>query len=189
MDKLFSYPITSKQEQSSELLRLDISNFGDAITYLKKLPYGRNSHRGDYTLVLKEQKGTCSTKHAFLAAMAKENNIPDVKLFLGFYKMSEINTQGVGIILDKWDLSYIPEAHCYLKINETIVDITKESTNKESFSHSIIYEEEIKPYQINHYKVKKHQSFLKKWLLETSIPYSFKDIWKIREACIENLSQ
>ncbi|MCX7549779.1 hypothetical protein [Xanthomarina sp. F2636L] len=189
MDKLYKYPINSNQKLSNKLLKIGISNFEEALSYIQKLPYGRNSNRSDYTLILKEQKGTCSTKHAFLAEIAKQNNIPDVKLYIGIYKMCEENTQGVGTILSKWNLHYIPEAHCYLKINNNIIDITRTSTNISSFTHSILQEEEIIPSQIGNYKVNVHQAFLKEWILKESISFSFESLWDIREACIKNLDQ
>ena len=34
---------------------------------------------------------------------------------LGIYEMSDRNTPGVGRVLTAHGLSYIPEAHCYLR--------------------------------------------------------------------------
>src|SRR5690554_5512419 len=189
MDKLYKYPINSNHELSCQLVKKSITNFEEALSYIQKLPYGRNSDRSDFTLVLKEQKGTCSTKHAFLAEIAKQNNIPNLKLYLGIYKMCEENTQGIDSILSGYNLEYIPEAHCYIKIENKIFDLTRITTNNDSFSFSLLTEEEINPKQIKSYKVNKHQSFLKEWILKESIPYNFDTIWKIREACISNLIQ
>src|SRR5690606_23950516 len=157
--------------------------------YIQQLPYGRNSNRCNFNLVLKEHKGTCSTKHAVLAEIAKENNIPKIKLILGIYKMCEENTPGVGSVLSKWDLKYIPEAHCYLKIKNNIIDLTRNTISSISFSSSLLSEEEITPIKIGSYKVKKHQAYLKEWIMTEAIPYNFNDIWNIREACIANLKQ
>ncbi|MEO8071760.1 MAG: hypothetical protein ABI686_00790 [Acidobacteriota bacterium] len=55
------------------------------------MPYGRNSNRADFNLVLKENRGMCATKHALLAALAAEHNQP-VFLTLGIYEMNEGNT-------------------------------------------------------------------------------------------------
>src|ERR1041385_4464432 len=66
-------------------------SFTDAARYVMHLPYGRNTRRSDYQLVLIEQKGTCSTKHALLTALARELGIA-VDLMLALYDMSEQNT-------------------------------------------------------------------------------------------------
>lgn len=189
MDKLFNFNLTDQNELSRELLSLGVSNFKDAIIYIQNLPYGRNTNRGDYTLIIKEQKGTCSTKHAFLAALAIQENISGVKLFLGIYKMCAKNTTGVLSVLEKWQLPFLPEAHCYLKINEVLVDVTRNFSNTTSFENSLFTEEEILPLQIGEYKVKRHYTFLKNWITAESIPYDFKTIWYIREACIKSLSE
>jgi len=57
---------------------------------------------------------TCTTKHALLAALAREQHI-NAQLVLGIYEMSERNTPGVGHVLSRYGLSYIPEAHCHLR--------------------------------------------------------------------------
>jgi hypothetical protein len=189
MEFLSNFIIHSKEELSQKLMACGISNFDSAITYIKNLPYGRNTNRSDYTLVLKEQKGTCSTKHAFLSEIAKQNEFPNVKLFLGIYKMCEENTQGVNSILQKWKLSYLPEAHCYLKINNVILDVTRNSTSSRSFENSILTEEEIEPYQIGGYKINQHQLYLKQWITAKSVRYNFETVWGIREACIKSLTQ
>jgi hypothetical protein len=37
---------------------------------------------------------------------------------LGIYEMHERNTPGVGAVLEREGLSGIPEAHCYLVVNQ-----------------------------------------------------------------------
>ncbi|PWK19759.1 hypothetical protein [Xanthomarina spongicola] len=189
MDNHTKFVINSKEELSQKLIECGVNSFDEALTYIKKLPYGRNTNRSDYRLVLKEQKGTCSTKHAFLAEIARQNNITNVKLFLGIYNMCEENTQGVGSVLKKWQLTYLPEAHCYLKINNIITDITSNTISSKTFEESILIEEEITPNQIGSYKEKQHQFYLRQWIIKESINYTFESIWKIREACIKSLSQ
>src|SRR5580692_6589030 len=71
------------------------NSYRSAARYLCELPYGRNSDRSDFRLVLPEGRGTCSTKHALLAALAIEQHLP-VSLVIGIYDMTEENTPGVG---------------------------------------------------------------------------------------------
>ncbi len=85
--------------------------FREAAELVRTLPYARTTNPLDYELVLVERRGTCSTKHALLAALAREESIT-IKLMLGIYEMMESNTPGVGPVLLSKSLSSIPEAHC-----------------------------------------------------------------------------
>ena len=174
---------------SKSCIARGLKTFDAVCNYIKALPYGRNSERSDFTLVLLENRGTCSTKHAFLKQIAIENNIPDVMLCLGVYKMNEANTQGVGDVLNHYNLDYIPEAHTYLKINNTVIDITRSVTSENTFEDSLLSEEIIMPHQIGDYKVNCHKNYLKHWIKQYNIPYPFAELWKIREACILALNQ
>jgi len=155
---------------------------------LSKLPYGRNSSRTDLSLVISEHKGSCSSKHAFLKKIADLNNLPNIKLILGLYKMNEKNTPGIGSVLTKHNINFIPEAHCYLQINNLKIDITTSNSDFKKLENDILKEIEIKPEQVNTFKVKYHQDFLKKWILKNNINYNFDELWNIRETCINNLS-
>lgn len=81
------------------------------------------SDRSDWRLVLEERCGTCSAKHALLTELASENDRP-VSLVLGIYEMDEINSPGVGPVLQRYGLRCVPEAHCRLVYEGTRVDLT-----------------------------------------------------------------
>ncbi|EDP70657.1 hypothetical protein FBALC1_07858 [Flavobacteriales bacterium ALC-1] len=188
MDSYFNFKISDRGVLSKQSLEHHILSYADACNFVKKLPYGRNFDRTDFSLVLKEQKGTCSSKHAFLKQLAVENNLGAISLCIGIYKMNAINTFGVGSVLEKYQLAYLPEAHTYLKYKDAIFDFT--STNaSDAFYASVIYEEKIEAEQVGDYKVNLHQQFLKSWIEENDIPHSFEELWKIREDCILALSQ
>jgi hypothetical protein len=162
-------------------------NFLETINFVKQIPYGRNTNREDFSLVISENKGTCSSKHAYLKDFATKNNIPNVQLIIGIYKMNEQNTK-IGTILSENNLEYIPEAHCYLKIDGKTVDVTSKESSFEKIKLDLLQEIEIEPYQVADFKIKYHQEFLKNWLIETNSKFSFDEIWKIREQCISQLS-
>ena len=164
-------------------------NFEELIDKVKNLPYGRNTNRYDFSLVLSENKGTCSSKHAFLKDFADKNEIENVKLYIGIFKMNEVNTQKLGDLLTKNNIKYIPEAHCYLKINQIPVDVTTSDSFYDKIKHDIIEEIEIIPNQVSDFKVEYHKAFLKKWIKETNQNNTFEEIWKIREQCISKLSE
>ncbi len=186
MDASFNFNLLNEQPLSKLCLNKHLTHFESVCQYIKQLPYGRNANKTQLSLVMSEEKGTCSTKHAFLAQIARENGFSGIILYIGIYSMNNINTPGIGTILQNHNLDYIPEAHTYLKYNSAILDYT--SNKPSTFKKHLLYEEEILPEQIADHKVNLHQSYVKNWIIENAIPYSFEKIWKIREQCIANLS-
>lgn len=164
-----------------------LMDFKKLIENVRQIPYGRNSSRFDFSLVITENKGTCSSKHAFLKDFADKNNIPDIDLIIGIYKMSENNTK-IGTILSEHNIEYIPEAHCYLKISGEVVDATNTNADFSTIKNDILEEVTISPAQVADFKVEYHKTFLKSWILKENIPFHFDEIWAIREKCIEELS-
>jgi hypothetical protein len=167
---------------------LGVNCWEDLLLYVKNIPYGRNANRDDVSLVLKENKGSCSSKHAFLKEAANQNQIPNIKLIIGIYKMNESNTK-IGTILSKNDIDYIPEAHCYLKINGERMDCTTPNSSFDKIKKDILEEIEIEPFQVGEFKIKYHQEYIKKWLSSSNTPITFDQLWAIREQCIAFLSK
>ncbi|WP_375239563.1 hypothetical protein [Aurantibacter sp.] len=168
---------------------LNLNTWLKLVNHVKHLPYGRNANRNDFSLVLKEQKGSCSSKHALLKSIALENNFNNIKLILGVFKMNSKNTPKISSILEKHNIEFIPEAHCYLKIDNYYLDITNSTSDYNNFKEAIIEEQEILPQQVIDYKVNYHKEFLKNWLIENNSNYSFKEFCAIRESCILKLSR
>ena len=164
-------------------------NFETLIEKVKNIPYGRNANRYDFSLVLSENKGTCSSKHAFLKDFADKNEIENVKLYIGIFKMNETNTPKLGDLLSNNKIKYIPEAHCYLKINQVPVDVTTVDSFYDKIKQDIDEEIEITPNQVSDFKVSYHKAFLKNWIKETNQNNTFEEIWEIREQCISKLSE
>lgn len=183
-----NFKVTANQQLSKMANKLGLYTSKALIRYIQKIPYGRTSNRTDISLVLLEDRGTCSSKHALIKAIATENNIKDLDLVIGMYRMSETNTPKIGNVLSKNGLTYIPEAHCYLKYNNQPIDVTTNNSDFEIIKNAIIEEIPIEPTQIGIFKVEYHQAFLKNWLKEQNLSFSFQEIWAIREQCIANLS-
>ena len=137
-----------------------------------------------------EGRGSCSTKHALLIELAKENGNTDLELILGIYKMNEKNTRGVKPILLKYGLDHIPEAHCYVRFNNKRYDFTTQDSSEESPLESIVEETTISPSQINEYKEDFHRSYLQSWIKKTKLPgrWNLDKLWNAREECIRELS-
>ena len=161
-----------------------ISNWSELIEYTRNLPYGRNANRQDPALVIQEGKGTCSSKHAFLKKIAELNNFNQVQLMLGMYKMNNGNTPKIGDTISTTGLPYIPEAHCYLLLNNRRIDITSPNADIDLLANDIMEEIVISPEQVNIFKVDYHKNFLKKWIAGNKIDMRFEEVWEIRERCI-----
>ncbi|WP_282043140.1 hypothetical protein [Winogradskyella flava] len=183
-----NWDLTSKDELTQLIKRHGINSWYDLTLHVKSLPYGRNVNRSDVSLVWKEQKGTCSSKHAFLKHVADLNNLPNIELILCMYKMNSINTAKIGSVLSDNQLNYIPEAHCYIKINEERFDYTSINSDFSKIKSDILLEKDIEPHQVADFKVQFHKSYLKDWIVDRCIPLNFERIWEIREQCIANLS-
>jgi hypothetical protein len=168
-----------------------ITNFQAAGRYLQALPYGRTANRADFGAVLREGRGTCSTKHALLATLAHEQQLP-VVLTLGIYDMYEHNTPGVGVVLARYGLASLPEAHCYLTYGGMRIDVTRSGADSTKPITRFLNEEAIVPEQIGAYKVTLHRQYMREWVRnnpEMVKGQSFEDIWQIREECIAALAQ
>ena len=119
-----NFPLQPAGEVAAQFLAAGVTDFHSAARHIYRLPYGRISERANFRLVLREGRGTCSAKHALLAQLANEQGVK-IALTIGIYEMTERNTPGVGAVLEKYSLPYIPEAHCYLTYNGVRIDITR----------------------------------------------------------------
>ncbi|MGN5953160.1 hypothetical protein ACP6L2_00960 [Sphingobacterium lactis] len=189
MNKIKDFTIHPIGMISIAFLDNDIQTFHDACSFIQNLPYKRNSDKENLTLIFTEKCGTCSSKHAVLKQLCIEQNMEDIELMIGVFKMNAINTPPILKTLEHYKLKYIPEAHTYLKFQNEYFDFTKLGSSSEGFLDYLLYEEEILPNQINEYKIELHQVFLKKWLKDKpDVNLTFDEIWRIREQCILDLS-
>ena len=184
-----NYTLTSKDKLTQLAKNKGINTWNELTTYVKSLPYGRNNNRFEFGLVFSEGKGTCSSKHALLKKIADLNNIPNVKLILGIYRMTQSNTPKIGNELEKYSIEFIPEAHCYLEVNRTKMDFTTDHSEFKKIESDIIEEKEIKPEQVAEFKVDYHKNHIKTWLTAINSEFDFNQFWNIREKCIKNLTQ
>ncbi len=172
---------------SRELFEKAITSLPLLLEWIKALPYGRNSDRSDYSLILKEDCGTCSTKHAFVKAVAIENEWDEVALCMGFFRMNAINTPKVATVLLQNSLTEIPEAHTYLRVNDTYTDLT--GITSTITENDIEEEMEIEPEDIGMLKEVLHKGYITQWKEEQNVNYTAEEIWNIREECIKALSK
>ncbi|WP_339918064.1 hypothetical protein [Yeosuana marina] len=183
------YKLTSNDSLTKLAKRHGIETWNNLIKYVKNIPYGRTSDRANLSLVILENTGTCSSKHAYLKQVADFNHIPNVKLILSVFKMNPLNTPKIGDAITGCSIDYIPEAHCYLKILDECIDVTSKHLDFAKIKADIIEELEIKAEQVITFKDDYHKKFIKNWIVKDSLPLNFDEIWKLRETCIKNLSK
>lgn len=190
MNKLPNFSILNRGRISFEFLNKGLRDFHGAIQYVQDIPYGRTSNKKRLELVLIEDKGTCSTKHAILTELARENGHPDVQLMLGIYNMNGQNTFGVGKILDEYGLEHVPEAHSYISYQDERYDFTRNISSDLSPFDSLVEEVPIKPAQIADFKQEYHRNYIAGWLKATKLRgrWNVDKIWRVREDCIRELS-
>lgn len=185
---MISFLIKPIGQLSKQVIKLGVTNSLDLVSFIQNIPYGRTVDRGNLALVLTENKGTCSSKHALIKAIAMENGITDLKLIIGIYKMTEKNTPKIGQEIAHNNLDYLPEAHCYLKYDNETIDITSANADFDKIKSVILEEIEIEPQQVGQFKIDYHKTFIQKWITDKNLSFSLDEIWTIREQCIANLS-
>ncbi len=117
-----------------------------------------------------------------------EQGFDALKLMIGIYPMNAANTPDASKVLQAYTLSYLPEAHCYLRHENQVFDYTKSEPLAIDFDHDLMEELEVLPSQVGEFKVNFHKAFIKKWLLDNACAYSFEALWTIREKCISSLT-
>jgi hypothetical protein len=113
---------------SRKFLELNISSFKEAAIYVHNMEYRYNSNKDDRMILFKDNCGTCTTKHAVIATLAEELDIPLYK-YVCVYKLTEEITTGVNEILKKYEIPYVPLAHCFLVYDKYSFDLTEGNNN------------------------------------------------------------
>ncbi len=145
-DKLPDGPIKPVGDLSKKFLELRIKSFKEACDYVHNIDYGYNTNYDDKMILFKEDMGTCTTKHAVIAGLAEELNIPLHK-HVGIYKLTEEISTNTNEILKKYNIPYIPMAHCFLVYKDFRFDLTEGNCNgKNTTIKNFIHEEEVDPF-------------------------------------------
>lgn len=184
-----NFKIRPKDPLSFEVNERGITDFHSLCLLTKKLPYTRISDTSNLLLTLSENCGTCSSKHAFLKQVAMENGQDSIQLIVGIFKMNALNTPVIKDILNESNLSYIPEAHCYLMYKNDRFDFTKNGIDVNDFKEDILLEQEISPHQIGEWKANFQKEFIGNWLVENEMDFTLEEVWKAREKCIAAIAE
>lgn len=166
--------------------RIGFERFGALADYVQRLPYERIDGNSP-SAVLEQQRGTCSSKHALLATIALEAHQVDVELMLGIFEMNDRNTPGVGAVLGRRGLTFVPEAHCYLRVHGRRFDFTGLPSGSASPFDSLLTEERIDPETAISTKSLRHRAFIRQWSQQRGLDPE--TVWQVREECIEELAR
>lgn len=183
--RALDFPIVGTGPLSRGVLSRGHTRFAEVAEEVQALPYGRVRDLESVSAVIDEQKGTCSAKHRYLAALAHENGQPEVTLMLGLYEMSEENTPGVGSVLEADGLAALPEAHCYLMSGNQRYDFTGLSAGSRSPLEALIDERAVSPSDLPELKASYHRAALTTWANARGLNPD--RVWHVRERCIELL--
>jgi len=165
-NKLPDKKIVAAGEMSEKFLEMNIKNFKEACMYVHHQEYGYNSNYDDRFIFFKEKKGTCTSKHAVIAALAEELGIPLYK-YVGIYKFTEDISLGADKILKKYKIPYIPMQHCFLVYQDLRFDLTEGNNNgKKTSIQNFIHAEKVEPFISR----KDEYLILKKVLKEKVLP-------------------
>ncbi|MBK8767550.1 MAG: hypothetical protein IPM01_24235 [Burkholderiaceae bacterium] len=169
------------------VVALGFSSFDGLGRHLAALPYGRVVRSGDPLAVLREGRGTGSSKHQLLATVAQGCEHFEVMLTVGLYAMSEANTPGVGAVLAAASVDAIPEARCYLTIDHQRIDFSGAPRGRASPFASLAAEYFLAPEVLAERKPQLHRQALAQWAPAHGL--SEQAAWDLREACIAALCQ
>lgn len=184
LSRLPEFPLRPLGPASEAFLERGAPTYRAAAELVWRLPYGRGARRDDLA-VLADRRGTCSTKHALLARLAREHSV-GVALVLAIYMMDEQNTPGVGSVLMSHGLTTLPEAHCMLRWEGAYVDLTR--SRMPELTGPWLSETVIEPEDIVEHKVGVHRRFLAQWMVANLPGWRLESLWRAREACIAGLA-
>ena len=138
-------PITDSGPVSRQFLGIGIRSFQDACRHVHDLPYGYNSDRDKLMILFEEKFGSCTTKHAVIATLAKELDL-GIEKSIGIYAMTEEIVTGTDRILEKYKLPYVPMIHCFLEYGARRVDLTEANRNgKNKPIDQFLHTEKVEP--------------------------------------------
>ena len=183
---MLDFSITEKGIYSDLFREKGIHQFSEACAFVQALPYGRNSKRDDFRLILTEGKGACSGKHALLAHLALEQGHPEVEIIAGIFLMNGETHPVLSEFFRDKPYTAIPECHCYLRYNGERYDYTAPGNGMERIAPKIVREQRIDPHQVVEWKPNMHKHYMESWLKrKPDLAISFDELWNDREACIQ----
>jgi hypothetical protein len=169
---------------SKKFLELGITSFRAACDYVHNIEYGYNSDYDDKMIFFKEKKGSCTSKHAVIAGLAEELNIPLYK-YVGIYKFTEEISSRANNILEKYNLPYVPMLHCFLVYKDYRFDLTEGNNNgKKKAIEKFIHIEKVDPFISRKDEYRIFRKVLKEKIVSSLKDIKERNLLKAREESI-----
>ncbi len=169
------------------LIQEGVMSFHEALNFALKLPYKRISDLDNLALVVLEKRGTCSSKHGFLAAVAQENNHPEIRLEMGYFRCKFEKIPALKRSFENFPIDHIVEAHVYLKYKSHIIDVTSSAFDAQLLlsPSDLIESQPLLPHEAGSIKQLLHQNYFKMWCNQNKI--DFTRAWDLRGQIISFL--
>ena len=160
---------------------LGFGTFGRLAEHVRALPLGPPTRPDDPLAVLHEGRGNGSAKHLLLATVAQGGGHFEVMLTVGLYAMSEVNTPGVGAVLDAASQTSIPATRCYLTIDHQRFDFTGDARGEASPFMALSAEYFLSPESLFDRTLQLHRQALAGWADTHGL--SAQAAWALHDAC------
>ncbi len=182
--------LTGDGPRARSFLALGIGSLHGAFDHVRRLPYAGNSSRTDPGIVLSEGRGTCCTKHALLAELGSELGLPELALVQCMFRMDDRTVPGIGAVLERFDLDWIPESHDFLRWRGEAIDVSSIRLGSEYLEH-VLEERVVAPSSIVHEKVADHRQYVDEWRRTSPDARGIDEatFWRAREACVVRLRE
>ncbi len=187
MDTTLDFQLTGTGRCANAAQSMGCMRFAPLAEHIRNLPYGRVPGDSHGLTVVREGRGTCSSKHQFLAALAHECGRADIVLTVGLYRMSARTNPAIGPILMAAGFDDILEAHCYLTYQRQRYDFTGLPAGAVSPFDVLIDERGTTPENLAAMKVPYHREALIRWARAHGVDAGW--AWAVREQCIEALAR
>jgi hypothetical protein len=128
IDLLPAIPLSPGGPVCQAMLEQGWTTIRQAACAIKAMPYGYNPNPLSVLSLLVDGYGTCTTKHALLAAAAEELGLTLHKV-LGAYCLDGSVVQGADAILARAGLTAVPAMHCFLSYGLYRIDLTEGNCN------------------------------------------------------------
>lgn len=184
-----NFELTKNDRLTAYLKELSIFDFYSFLIFIENMPYGRIQDKCNPLSVVIERKGTCSTKHILIAHLLSNYSMKDWELKAGIFYINVEDFTYLSSILNSNQLQKIPEAHCYLTYKNEVFDFTLPYPNLFFPNQKPLKEIRLPIQDPAEQKLVFHQQYIKEWLIDNKLSISFKNLWDIREQCIEKISE
>lgn len=181
-----NFLIEPKGELGTLCLAHDLKDYHAVTYYIWKLPYKRISNPNHIGGVILEGRGTCSSKHAFLAALAEEHGQTELVLQIVLFRMHGKNTPSIVELLDQYKVESFPEAHTRLIYRRDVFDFTFPTLSIAIDPQDILELHTANPLNLRTLKSTLHNEIIIQWSQKLGINPEV--LVKLREACIEHFS-